>query len=162
MTKHLWLKKQINYHLHMGTRKVYKANDKVLQNRWKAFDTFGGARYKYISPSALHRTTVSMYINFEIMFCSPQISHLHHWTSLFGTEVNPGGSKASSTLSGHMTDHQHHVNSLWKAYLHYHKSNETWSTYSQSDERCGVGLSYTCKLAGAFSFFFLVGKNVAP
>lgn len=50
------------------------------------------------------------------------------------------------------------LNSLWKAYLHYHKSNETWSTYSQSDERCGVGLSYTCKLAGAFSFF-QVGKH---
>lgn len=33
-------------------------------------------------------------------------SHLHHRTSLFGTEVDPGRSEAGSSLSGHTAQHQ--------------------------------------------------------
>lgn len=34
-------------------------------------------------------------------FRSYSVSHLHHWTSLFGMELNTRGSKASSTLLEH-------------------------------------------------------------
>lgn len=151
MTKHLCRWKQINFHV--GTRKVYKANNKVLQNRRKAFDTFGGVRYKNISPSALHRTTVSMYINFEIMFCSPQILRQLTLASLDEPLWHGGQPRRQRSQFHPVQTHDRP-----SVYLHYHKSNETRSIYSQSDERCGVGLSYTCKLAGAFSFC-QVGKH---